>query len=164
MSIFLQRDKRRKSVKERPGGRSSAQRHVSRSRTREIDAESLMIQEEWFGAKAPSKVTNVLRLYMPESHPDALILQNNFWCKLPIVIERSTSQKTKFKPTKLSYYDLEQLKEGMRLGSWITDEKRNLEFTFEAIHPKLSTPLVDNSTNLMWCDKVWHFSRFCNTY
>merc|ERR1712038_2118866 len=37
-SSTLKRDKRRKSVKERPGGRSSAQRHVSRSRTREIDA------------------------------------------------------------------------------------------------------------------------------
>jgi len=45
-SSTLKRDKRRKSVKERPGSsRSSAQaRQVSRSRTREIDA--AMIQEE----------------------------------------------------------------------------------------------------------------------
>lgn len=47
-SSTLKRDKRRKSVKERPGSSRSAQqaRQVSRSRTREIDADSLMIQEE----------------------------------------------------------------------------------------------------------------------
>ena len=47
-SSTLKRDKRRKSVKERsrPPMGSQAARQVSRSRTREIDAASLVIHEE----------------------------------------------------------------------------------------------------------------------